>query len=179
MLKVPSSLPVRSVLFLVTTFLCFVYGVPWIQNFGFCLQRSHNYQKFHLFSFEYVFPITYHLISSIPFARVIGAPQMISQPVSSIFPSSPLYSGTWQPPGLSIPWCCNPTSIIYHLSPITKPPGLLRFLYNQFPPLFSVLHCPLGLCKLRACPFPDVVREWTGLELARSQQHQGMACFSY
>ena len=37
-------------------------------------------------------------------ARVIGAPQMISQPVSSIFLCSPLPSGTWWNPGLSIPW---------------------------------------------------------------------------
>ena len=36
-------------------------------------------------------------------ARVIGAPQMISQLVSSLFPCSPLPSGTWQIPGLSIP----------------------------------------------------------------------------
>ena len=43
-------------------------------------------------------------------ARVVGAPQMISQPVSSIFPCSPLPCGTWQTPGLSIPWCCLPTS---------------------------------------------------------------------
>ena len=43
-------------------------------------------------------------------ARVVGAPQMISQPVSSIFPCSPLPSGTWRTPGLSIPWCCLPTS---------------------------------------------------------------------
>ena len=28
-------------------------------------------------------------------ARVVGAPQMISQPVSSIFPCSPLPFGTW------------------------------------------------------------------------------------
>ena len=42
--------------------------------------------------------------------RVVGAPQMISQPVSSIFPCSPLPSWTWQTPGLSIPWCCLPTS---------------------------------------------------------------------
>ena len=35
---------------------------------------------------------------------------MISQPVSSIFPSSPLPSGSWQTPGLSIPCCCLPTS---------------------------------------------------------------------
>ena len=43
-------------------------------------------------------------------ARVIGAPQMISQPVSSISPCSPLPSGTWQTPGLFIPWYCLPTS---------------------------------------------------------------------
>ena len=43
-------------------------------------------------------------------ARVVGAPQMMSQPVSSIFPCFPLPSGTWRTPGLSIPWCCLPTS---------------------------------------------------------------------
>ena len=43
-------------------------------------------------------------------ARVAGAPQMISQPVSSIVPCSSLPSGTWRTPGLSIPWCCLPTS---------------------------------------------------------------------
>ena len=43
-------------------------------------------------------------------ARVIGAPQMILQPVFFHFPSSPLSSGTCQTPGLSIPWCCLPTS---------------------------------------------------------------------
>ena len=44
------------------------------------------------------------------FMRVAGAPQMTSQPVSSIFPCSSLPSGTWQTPGLSIPWCCHSTS---------------------------------------------------------------------
>ena len=43
-------------------------------------------------------------------ARVVGAPQMISPPVSPIFPCSPLPPGTWRTPGLSIPWCCLPTS---------------------------------------------------------------------
>ena len=43
-------------------------------------------------------------------ARVFWAPQMISQPVSSIFPCSPLPSGTWWTLGLSIPWCCLSTS---------------------------------------------------------------------
>ena len=32
-----------------------------------------------------------------------------------------------------------------------------RRFRNQFPPFFPVLHCPLGLAKLQACPFPDVV----------------------
>ena len=36
-------------------------------------------------------------------ARVVGAPQMILQPVFSIFPCSPLLSGTCRTPGLSIP----------------------------------------------------------------------------
>ena len=36
-------------------------------------------------------------------ARVVEAPQMILQPVFSIFPCSPLPSGTCQTPGLSIP----------------------------------------------------------------------------
>ena len=35
---------------------------------------------------------------------------MILQLVSSIFPCSPLPSETWRTPGLSIPWCCPPTS---------------------------------------------------------------------
>ena len=36
-------------------------------------------------------------------ARVVGAQQMISQTVSSIFPCSSLPSGTWRTQGLSIP----------------------------------------------------------------------------
>ena len=43
-------------------------------------------------------------------ARVVRAPQMISQPVSSIFPCSPLPSGTSRTPGLSILCCCLPIS---------------------------------------------------------------------
>ena len=50
---------------------------------------------------------SHHLIYTLT-ARVVGAPQMISQPVSSI---SPMPSGTWRTPGLSIPWCCLPTRI--------------------------------------------------------------------
>ena len=47
----------------------------------------------------------YHFI-----VGVIGAQLMTSQSVSSIFLCSPLPSRTWWTPGLSIPWCCLPTS---------------------------------------------------------------------
>ena len=40
--------------------------------------------------------------------RVVGAPMMILQPVSSIFPCSPLPSGTCRTPGLSIPYVFPP-----------------------------------------------------------------------
>ena len=43
-------------------------------------------------------------------ARVVGAPQMILQPVFYFFPCSPLPSGTCRTPGLSISWRCLPTS---------------------------------------------------------------------
>ena len=43
-------------------------------------------------------------------ARVVEAPQLISQPVSSTFLCSALPCGTRRNPGLSIPWCCLPTS---------------------------------------------------------------------
>ena len=35
--------------------------------------------------------------------------------------------------------------------------GHHRWFHSQFPPCFPVLHCPLGLDKLQACPFPDAV----------------------
>ena len=69
--------------------------------FPFCLQVS---------SFIFLqIQISHHLIYPLT-TRVVRAPQMISQPVSSIFPCSPLPSGTWRNTGLSIPWCCLPTS---------------------------------------------------------------------
>ena len=44
-----------------------------------------------LLSLSLIYPLT---------ARVVGALQMISQPISSIFRCSPLPSGTWRTPGL-------------------------------------------------------------------------------
>ena len=42
---------------------------------------------------------------------------------------------------------------------IPQPRGSLghRWFRNQFPQVFPVLHCPLGLGELQACPFPDDV----------------------
>ena len=48
-------------------------------------------------------------------ARIVGAPQMILQPVFSIFSCSPLPSGTCLTQGLSIHWCCLPTSSFVRL----------------------------------------------------------------
>ena len=56
----------------------------------------------------YLIIIIYPLV-----ARVVWAPQMSLQSVFSIFPCSPLPSGTFQTfrtPGLSTPWCSLPTS---------------------------------------------------------------------
>ena len=43
-------------------------------------------------------------------ARVVQAPKMTSQPVSSMSLCSPLPPGTWWTLGLSIPWCCLPNA---------------------------------------------------------------------
>ena len=60
--------------------------------------------------------VIHHLIIIYPLiVRVAGTPHMISQPASSIFPCSPLPSGTWWTPGLSIPWCCLPTPFSVYL----------------------------------------------------------------
>ena len=60
------------------------------------------------------FPIPINIISIIIYsfvARVVGAPQMISQPVSSIFPCSPLPSGTWRTPGFCLPCLLPPFTV--------------------------------------------------------------------
>ena len=58
-------------------------------------QAKEQYKRQHtsLSQSNLIYPIT---------LRVEGAPQMILQPVSSIFLCSPLPSGTWRTPGLSI-----------------------------------------------------------------------------
>ena len=50
--------------------------------------------------------------------------------------------------------------IIIIINPLTTrvvgaPQMILQPVF--FSPFFPVLHCPLGLAELQACPFPDVV----------------------
>ena len=58
---------------------------------------------------------------------------MNSQPVYSIFLSSPPPSGTWWTPGLSILWCCLPTSFFFGLlQKPRRPVGPLEFWKRRF-----------------------------------------------
>ena len=88
-------------------------------------------------------------------ARIIGAPQMISQPVSSIFPCSPLPSVTWRTPGLSIPWCCFPTSSsVCLLPPFTVPckmfwSDLMNGRHNHATTICVCLQWSVGLRVVR------------------------------
>ena len=78
-----------------------------------CLTQSTAWRCLPTLLMARAFDSSYVIIIVIIYSlttRVVGAPQMISQPVSSIFPSSPLPSWTWRTPGLSNPWCCLPTS---------------------------------------------------------------------
>ena len=52
-------------------------------------------------------------------ARVVGAPQVISQTVSSIFPYFPLPFGTCRTPGLSIPEYCLSISVCLVFFPLS------------------------------------------------------------
>ena len=75
----------------------------------------------HTFNIIIIIIIIYPLT-----ARVIEAPQMISQPVSSMFLCSPLPSGTWRTPGLSIPWCCLPTSSSSPIHQVWPKPSCIK-----------------------------------------------------
>ena len=44
-----------------------------------------------------------------------------------------------------------------HLSLTTKVVGAPQMILQPVSSFFPVLHCPLGLAELQACPFPDVV----------------------
>ena len=80
--------------------------------------------KYLLWQFLYVVIqlSSHHLIYPLT-TKVVRTLQMISQPVSSMFPCSPLPSGTLRTPGLSIPWGSIPTSSCLPclLPPLTVP----------------------------------------------------------
>ena len=69
--------------------------------------------------FTFTFPLT---------AGVVGATQMTSQPVCSFLFCS-LLSETWRTAGLSIPWCCLPTSLLSALSSSPLHFNLMRWFW--------------------------------------------------
>ena len=87
-------------------------------------------------SISFIFSLIIIIINPLT-ARVVGAPQMILQPVFSIFPWSPLPSGTCRTPGLSIPWCCLPTSSFVRLVFFPLSLCLARWFW---PDLMNVKH---------------------------------------
>ena len=54
--------------------------------------------------------------------------------------------------------------------------GHHRWLQDQFPQVFSVLHYPLGLDELQACPFPDVLPPLLLSALISSPIHCALQC---
>ena len=93
---------------------CMTYAVDWMSEaitylltrtiYGVCAR------SFPLIINTIIIIIIYPLTK-----RVVGAPQMILQPVFSIFFRSPLPSGTCRTPSLSISWCCLLTSSFVRL----------------------------------------------------------------
>ena len=107
-------------------------------------RTAHWLEGKKLKSENFIFTASYPLT-----ARVVGAPQMTSQPVSSMFPCSPLSSGTWRTPGLSIRWCL----------PISSYVCLVFF--------------PLSLCFAR-CFWPDLMngRHWKKKNKERERERE-------
>ena len=69
--------------------ICFSLKIHW---FWYSVQK----RSMHYHHLIFTYPLT---------AGAVGAPQLTSQPVSPVSFCSPLPSGTWRTPGLSIPWC--------------------------------------------------------------------------
>ena len=102
----------------ITSFCCIALHSNFFQTKRPTTKKFFTLKTIHIQSFQpviIIYPLT---------TRVVGAPQMISQSVSSISPHSPLPSETWQTPGLSIHslmsshlFLCLP----YLLAPFTVP----------------------------------------------------------
>ena len=75
--------------------------------------------------------------------RVVGALQVTSQPVSPILLCTPLTSGTWLIPGLSIPWCCLPTSSAVFLPFFSLPCKMILARHDELET------CPRSRCTGR------------------------------
>ena len=93
---------------------------------------------------------------------------MISQPDSSMFPCSPLPSGTCRTPGLSIPWCL-PTSSFVCLVFFPLSPCLARWFW---PDLMNGRHDQNRHCVQASpsiCPGHSKQRTVTSCQVWKSQ----------
>ena len=88
-------------------------------------------------------------------ARVVGAPQMISQPIFSIFPCSPLPSETCRTPGLFVPYSdvLQSSKRQTTLTALDSPQGWVRglqFLHSRYPPMGLRYYRPrVGITRRR------------------------------
>ena len=135
---------------LVSRYLCLVSDVNVMHDSGVIEKRCEYLMSisFYVYIIIIIYPLT---------ARVVGAPHTISQPVFSIFPCSPLPSRTCRTPGLSIPWCCLPTSS--SVCPVFFPlslclarwfwPDLMNGRYDHTTAICVSLRSSGGLCVVR------------------------------
>ena len=93
---------------------------------------------------------TYILSTDLPYPilRLSASTSRQNCALKSHFPSA----ANHQQLSLNLPTDVIIIIVIYSLN--MRVVGALR---NQFPPLSSFLHCPLGLGEFQACPFADVV----------------------
>ena len=117
-----SALLWTSMRIILTSVLCFVISVFIIRHYSLAHYNQHcNKQtawlaiatnsvvgfEEHAMQLNFTIIIIIIIIIIYPItARIAWATQTILPPVFSIFPCSPMPSGTWRTLGLSIPWCC-------------------------------------------------------------------------
>ena len=114
------------------------------------IQFKHHIVVASMTYFTYTSQFIIIIIIYLLIAKVVWAPKMILQPVSSICPWSPLPSGTWWTPGLSIPLCCLSTSssvfLVFFWSPVNVPCKIVLGRPDEWKT--CPYHCSLRLFKM-------------------------------
>ena len=89
--------------------------------------------------------------------------------ISHPFNTRAVHTQRWN----DIVWNDSVCCVHHHHLPLNR-----RWFYNQFPPFFPVLHCPLGPGELYACPFPDVAFPPLPLSVLFPSSMTLLCCFS-